>query len=119
MATFASPRQTFQPEPDDSSERFTALYDLELPLPSWNAAAGQRFNVFHLRHRTVTKVYLDVNLLARNFEWLPIATEHTVEVERPDAVGKPTVDEFIAWLDSEDFGEEAERIRREAWGRGQ
>jgi hypothetical protein len=29
---------------------------------------------------------------------------------------RPTVDEFIAWLDSEDFGDDTERIRREAWG---
>ncbi len=27
----------------------------------------------------------------------------------------PTVDEYIAWLDSEDFGPDPERMRREAW----
>lgn len=29
---------------------------------------------------------------------------------------RTTVDEFITWLDSEDFGDDPTRIRREAWG---
>jgi hypothetical protein len=120
VATFAPPRQTFQPEPDNSFEWFDAFYQLELPRPSFNAPRDLRFNVFHLRHHLVPTVYLDAyRVAAKDFEWLPFAAEHTVEVERPESIGKPTVDEFIAWLDSEDFGEDAERIRREAWGRGQ
>jgi hypothetical protein len=31
-------------------------------------------------------------------------------------VANPSADEFIAWLDSEDFGDDPERLRREAWG---
>ena len=29
---------------------------------------------------------------------------------------KPTADEFLNWLESEDFGDDPTRLRREAWG---
>jgi hypothetical protein len=32
------------------------------------------------------------------------------------AAPRSTVDDFINWLDSEDFGDDPTRLRREAWG---
>jgi hypothetical protein len=35
--------------------------------------------------------------------------------QRADADHAAAVDDFVAWLDSEDFGKDPQRIRREAW----
>jgi hypothetical protein len=112
------PRHDERPTQWDVPDTIAAL-EAEIPRqvaapPAWTLWLLSQPSI-RLHVEDVDMTDMDTARVAATLNWwhYNITEISSLEVVRADE--PPTVDEFIAWLASEDFGDDPERIRREAW----
>lgn len=113
--TEAAPRKfTFAPPPEQSVELWRTLLKLDRGVRTRWALKEER--------RPATRARFLRPVGANADAWKRIvmvggdsATIAAVRRQKEEAAHGAAVDDFIGWLDSEDFGDDPDRIRHEAW----
>jgi hypothetical protein len=113
--TEATPRKfSFAPPAEQNVEAWRALLQLDRgPHARWTLNGEVRFKS---PKRSVRRVGANADVWKRLRE-VRGDSAAIVDARRNQAGAEKVaaVDNFIGWLDSEDFGSDPQRIRREAW----